>query len=110
MADQLALAIDNARLIKESQRTLHELEVAYAQEAKKTWENRLAQKPLAFSYNRIDVMPASPQPVRSESALEDDQYQMVVPIVVRGQTLGNIILRRDRESLRRNAKPCAPTA
>ncbi len=99
LADQLALAIDNARLIKESQRTLYELENAYAQEARGAWENRLAKKPLAFVYNRIDVHPGNPQLIQLRSSFEDEQRKMIVPILIRGQVLGNISLKRDQESL-----------
>jgi len=121
LADQLALAIDNARLIKDSQRTLNELEIAYGQETKQAWEHRLAG-PLAYAYNRIDVRPVSilqsgasgsnmtdADGVRTENASDDrpintagkssdeDQYKMTVPILIRGQVLGNINLRRESE-------------
>lgn len=99
LADQLALAIDNARLIKESQRTLFELQDAYGQEARRAWEKRLANKPIALVYNRIDVHPGDPQPIHLESSLEDEQRRMIVPIQIRGQVLGNISLKRDQESL-----------
>ena len=122
LADQLALAIDNARLIKDSQRTLHELEIAYGQETKQAWEHRLAYTPLAYAYNRIDVRPVSilqssasrsnmtdEDGARTENASDDrpintagkssdeDQYEMTVPILIHGQVCGNIKLRRDSE-------------
>jgi GAF domain-containing protein len=121
LADQLALAIVNARLIKDSQRTLHDLEIAYGQVTKQAWEHRLAG-PLAYSYNRIDVRPVSilqsgasgsnmtdADGVRTENASDDrpintagkssdeDQYKMTVPILIRGQVLGHINLRRESE-------------
>lgn len=98
LADQLALAIDNARLIRESQRTLHELEIAYGHEAKQAWENRLAQKPIAYAYNRIDVKPTSALPVYKTSFVDNEQHQMTVPIQIRGRVLGNVMLRRDLDS------------
>jgi GAF domain-containing protein len=97
LADQLALAIDNARLIKESQRTLQALEYAYGQEAKLAWERRLAKKPLAYVYNRIDVRPIAVLPENQTNPQEDAKHQLAVPILIRGQALGNIILKRDRE-------------
>jgi GAF domain-containing protein len=97
LADQLALAIDNARLIKESQRTLHALEIAYGQEAKKAWDHRLEKKPLAYIYNRIDVHPVSNPPVDSVNSQDEAQNQLTVPILIRGQALGNLILRRESE-------------
>jgi GAF domain-containing protein len=97
LADQLALAIDNARLIKESQRTLHELEVAYGRETKQAWSHHLAQKSIAFTYDRIDVRPTPIQPDSNPDTLQDPLRQMTVPILIRDQPLGNITLRRDRE-------------
>ena len=97
LADQLALAIDNARLIKESQRTLQALEYAYGQEAKLAWERRLAKKPLAYVYNRIDVRPITVLPENQVNSQEDGKHQLAVPILIRGQALGNIILKRDRD-------------
>jgi len=96
LADQLALAIDNARLIKESQRTLQALEYAYGQEAKQAWERRLAKKPLAYVYNRIDVRPI-PELINQENTLVNEKNQLAVPILIRGQALGNIILKRDED-------------
>ena len=97
LADQLALAIDNARLIKESQRTLQALEYAYGQEAKQAWEHRLAKKPLAYVYNRIDVRPIAVLTENQSYLQEDSKHQLAVPILIRGQAMGNIVLKRDKE-------------
>jgi len=97
LADQLALAIDNARLIKESQHTLRALEIASGQESKSAWENRLANKPLAYIYNRIDVRPVPGSPGITTLSPDHGENELTVPILIRDQELGNITLRRDND-------------
>jgi GAF domain-containing protein len=97
LADQLALAIDNARLIKESQRNLHALELAYGQESKKAWERRLANKPMAYIYDRVDVHPIPNLPHSQSVPMNEDPFEMEVPIVIRDQVIGNVTLRRNRD-------------
>ncbi|NIV28907.1 MAG: GAF domain-containing protein, partial [Anaerolineae bacterium] len=46
MADQVALAIENARLLEESQRTLRELQTAYGEHIRTAWEGM--ETPPAF--------------------------------------------------------------
>jgi GAF domain-containing protein len=97
LADQLALAIDNARLIKESQRNLQALETAYGRETKQAWERRLADRPIAYVYNQLDVRPVPAQPVNPTSVIINTQNQLSVPILIRGQVLGNVTLQRGNE-------------
>ncbi len=55
MADQVAVAIDNARLLDESQRSLRELQVAQGEQVRRAWERR--GELTAFEYDRVDVRP-----------------------------------------------------
>jgi signal transduction histidine kinase/CheY-like chemotaxis protein len=65
MADQLAVAIDNARLLEESQRALRELQVAQGEQVRRAWQHPgqrrgalgSTQSPTAFEYDRVDVRP-----------------------------------------------------
>ncbi|RLC64326.1 MAG: hypothetical protein DRI80_01675 [Chloroflexota bacterium] len=107
MADQLALAIENARLLEESQRALRELEALYGRRAWEAWRERTARRPTAYRYTGVEVEPAPPSfvlergslPLSDEPAVlqEGDGRQLVAPIRLRGQTLGSIVLRRDPE-------------
>lgn len=103
LADQLALAIENARLLTESRRALRELEIRYGQQVRQSWTQRLASRPLSFSYNRLGTVTASQpgftsdQPVVNVKTLYDDSREMLIPITLREQNLGEIILRRDPE-------------
>ena len=73
------------------------LEYAYGQEAKQAWERRLVKKPLAYVYNRIDVRPLQVLAENQENSQDDGKHQLAVPILIRGQALGNITLKRDKE-------------
>lgn len=48
LADQVALAIENARLINESQRSLQELESLYGMQVTRGWQQRLGNQPLYY--------------------------------------------------------------
>jgi len=103
MADQVAMAIENARLLEESQRALRELEALYGQRVRDVWRERAASQPTAYRYTRVGVEPVPPStslemeaplPRRSQ---EEDNRELVSPIHLRGQTLGSIVLRRSPE-------------
>ena len=103
LADQLALAIENARLLTESRRALRELEIRYGQQVRQSWTRRLASRPLSFLYNRLGTVTASPPdftsnlPAANVKTFNDDPREMQIPIALREQNLGEIILRRDSE-------------
>jgi GAF domain-containing protein len=105
MADQVALAIDNARLLEDSQRALKELETLYGQRVRETWRERVVQEISAYLYDRVSVTPVAERgapegatiPATSEPTilLEEDGHRLVSPIRLRGQLLGSIVLRRE---------------
>ncbi|HHH41251.1 MAG TPA: GAF domain-containing protein, partial [Chloroflexi bacterium] len=99
MADQIALAIENARLLEESQRALRELESLYGRQAREAWIEQVTHRPLAYRYAGLNVEPAvtSEQLVAEEGGGEDE-YRLSVPIRLRGETIGTILLRREPEA------------
>ncbi|MFQ6099770.1 MAG: GAF domain-containing protein [Anaerolineae bacterium] len=113
MADQLALAIENARLLEESQRALRELETLYGRQAREAWRERATRQPAAYHYTGVGVDSAPPSLTVEMEALplhrrpvviqEEDGRQLIAPIRLRGQTLGSIVLRQDPE-----AEPWSP--
>jgi len=56
MADQVAVAIDSARLLEESERALRELQMAQGEQVRRAWGRRRGLP--AFEYDRVDVRPA----------------------------------------------------
>jgi len=94
LADQVALAIENARLLEESRRALEELERLYGGRAREAWQIRAAPRPAAYRYTGVDVEPLpAPVPLTGEG----DGRQLAVPIRLWGQTIGTVLLKRTEE-------------
>lgn len=116
LADQLAVALNNARLIQELSRSMQELEQAYGAITQQTWSSYARQKAQTLGYRYVrggetaqsrpqetetpqnlpalaasELAPAetgfSPDPVGNDGARLD------VPIRLRGQEIGAIQLR-----------------
>ncbi len=63
MADQLAVAIENARLFRETQDRLRELSRLYGEYSTAAWTQLApAERPLGYVYDRIDVAPLGQLP------------------------------------------------
>jgi GAF domain-containing protein/HAMP domain-containing protein len=104
LADQLALAIENTRLLTESQQTVRELESLYGMQIRQGWNKRLAGEPLVYSFDRQNDnvrRNVTPQSATSPSTRQipdeserDERVDIRVPIELRGQRIGNLYLRR----------------
>jgi GAF domain-containing protein len=119
MADQLANAIENARLLRRMEQNMHELELATGQLTQESWRGFLEnyRNTYGYRYRLADVEPATdllPEAqvalqqrktiatsVVSESTVEVDeetgrmQGALSVPIRVRNEVLGVLNLRFD---------------
>ena len=91
MADQLAIAIDNARLFQDAQDNLKQLQNIYGRYGQEAWEHQRHMKQLAgYEYDTAGVRPIQ---VESEGetfhrpAYEEEPTHQL-PLVVRGQTIG----------------------
>lgn len=98
LADQIALAIDNARLIQESQQAFEALKTLYEQQVGQAWSQRLTQRPLAFYYDRTAVHSVDAGLFDVAFHTQDNEHFLEAPIVLRGHTLGALILRRGVEA------------
>ncbi|RME33069.1 MAG: GAF domain-containing protein, partial [Thermoflexia bacterium] len=94
MADQIALAIENARLLEESHRAVQELQRLYGEQARDIWARVAAARPAAYRYTGVDVEPL-PKPVPLAGG--EDGRRLAVPIRLWGQTIGSIVLQRTEE-------------
>jgi len=117
MADQIALAIENARLLGESQRALRELETAYRRYTQESWQEitHRSGRPPGYRYRRLGIEPAQEQtpearqawregrPVVIDTQLEaqDNGHSTVsglaVPMKLRDQVVGVLNLRFEGE-------------
>lgn len=87
IADSLATAIDNARLLRQTQESLRQIQALHRQYLSESWEDVTRRKPsLSYTHKKEDV-PA-----------EADLGETVeVPITLRGQVLGTITVERGEE-------------
>ncbi len=101
MADQLALAIRNARLLTESQRALERLEMLYGERTQHAWREEVNAR--GYRYDGIVLSrlrgPADVQPLLAETpspdVRENKAGQLIVPILLHDQVIGQIILERE---------------
>lgn len=101
MADQVAVALDNARLFTESQEALATTVRAYGESSHQAWEDLLKTQPgLAFSCDTTgikiatdDLLPEGRQAIANNKTIiaEDEhgeQHKLAIPIKVRGHVIG----------------------
>lgn len=110
LADQLAIAIERARLLQEVERNLKELESAYGRYTSENWKklsigNLTAYKGYRFDNVRLEPITELPElagtvlktgtPANSNGSSPglDKEHKVAVPIKLRGQTIGAISLK-----------------
>lgn len=91
MADQIALAIQNARLLEESNSALEQLQAISAKSVQEAWRSHLGRQSQGYVYNAGTIMS-----IRDAKDKEPDSTSRALEIEVnlRGQKIGVISLRR----------------
>lgn len=101
ITNQLALAIDNTRLNNLSTGLADELEQTSGQQVSESWGRYLRRHTLSFvyHYNEADLVETTTPDVRSvtprEPVLDRELNQIRVPLSIRDQVIGYVILSRD---------------
>ena len=90
LADQIAIAIENARLLDESQAALMQLEALTSVRTKDTWTQKLNEKSYTYTY--------TPLGLRAEKPSAPDENTIVIPVKLRGQKIGKISISRKRNT------------
>lgn len=89
MADQIALAIGNARLLAESSAAITQLQSVMAEDIRTAWRSKSAKDKLAYTYTPLGI---------AKISQENDETQeakfLRIPIQLRGQKIGHIRLKR----------------
>ncbi|MEW5872421.1 MAG: cache domain-containing protein [Chloroflexota bacterium] len=90
MADQVAAALDNARLFGEVQQALQTAQEAFGQLSRQAWLERLHQRPVSYHKERTSSgVSAVRDPSQMRSAEETRPgAPLQLPIQVRGQRIG----------------------
>ena len=118
LADQIALAIEDARLLRESRQALEEVETLYGAQVRARWQrygaSHFGDGKLSYAWGPTGVQRLSKpglsdqelnsgvdskdQPDPVGIAEDQDGLQTIkVPIELRGQRLGNLILKRQKD-------------
>jgi GAF domain-containing protein len=92
LADQVSLAIENARLFDETRNALAEAEVIGRQFTREAWgrvpvEHRL----LGYRYSVAGAVPLH-EPLDISSAKQTEANRVVVPIELRGEMIGTLVV------------------
>jgi GAF domain-containing protein len=91
LADQVSMAIENARLFDQSRRALAESEALYRQYLRQAWNRLPKEQNLAgFRYNARGATPIEIQEITNPASREDEKGspRISVPLAIRGETIG----------------------
>jgi GAF domain-containing protein len=119
MADQLAVAIENVRLLHEMQQTVRELEAAYGRHTQESWRAvaQTSRRPHGYRYRRLGVEPVVEPPEEARQAWleghpvtstiqpeaggdgQSGTSAVAVPIKFRDQVIGVFSLRSPTERM-----------
>ncbi|MGC9397605.1 MAG: GAF domain-containing protein [Anaerolineae bacterium] len=100
MADQIAVAIENARLLAQSRRTVERLQRYQEEEVISGWRRALARRnqQLTYLYDRVEVreegpeavpLPVDPGALREVQVVrQDGRYHLLAPVRLQERTLG----------------------
>jgi GAF domain-containing protein len=87
LADQVAIAIQNARLLAQAQAALRDVETAYAQQTARAWQD--FSKSHSIDGYRFDGLEPKPIDNSSNSNTKFDS-RLTLPMRLRGQTIGKL--------------------
>lgn len=92
LADQVTLAIDNARLYEATRRSLEEAEALYRQYLRQAWSRLPREQQLAgYRYTPRGAAPLD-APLSLEKEREMGRASLKVPIKLRGEVIGNLVI------------------
>lgn len=86
LADQVAVTIENMRLLEESQTALMQIEALTASRTREAWGQKVREGAYAYTY--------TPLGVRAGGTSEETDNALKVPITLRGQKIGILSLAR----------------
>ncbi|MGZ9166762.1 MAG: GAF domain-containing protein, partial [Anaerolineales bacterium] len=82
LSDQIAIAIENTRLLDETQAAMLQLEALTSIRTQEAWSQKLQDQGRAFRY--------TPLGLRAEKITQNQDNAISAPIILRGKKIGNI--------------------
>jgi PAS domain S-box-containing protein len=93
LASQVSLAIENARLFDETRSALAEAEIVTRQFTREAWGRLPTEQHLiGYRYNLTGASPLEKHVPLAEPGKQNEADQVVVPIELRGETIGTLIV------------------
>ncbi len=87
LADQVAMAIENARLLEEAQERFREVNALLGRHSREGWKRLATERPgWGYTYNGVEILPCD------STAAPPVEPQLKVPLQVRGETFGHVNL------------------
>ncbi|MDD2922315.1 MAG: GAF domain-containing protein [Anaerolineales bacterium] len=102
LADQIAIAIDNARLLEESKKALAESQSFFREYLTDAWQTKASSNVIGYYQTTTGGKPLTRSSAQEADVLTaDEQDALAVPIQLRGQTIGalNVRVNKNREAL-----------
>lgn len=93
LADQLALAIENARLFQEMNIAVQQLQQVASDQAGKTWKKIAQTQGNAYRYTPLGIQPAT-----KEYSPTDETGRLQIPILLHNRKIGEIKVKRKEEA------------
>ncbi len=93
LANQVALAIQNTRLIEEARTNLSQLELIIAEQSSVAWNKYLVEKSYGFVYTPVGIKPIKTAGIEMKKEGADVE-EAEIPIALRGKNIGSISLQR----------------
>jgi GAF domain-containing protein/HAMP domain-containing protein len=90
LADQIAVAIENARLLDESQAAVMQLQILTADRTGEAWSQELKKEGHVFTF--------TPLGLRAEKVASKDNNTLNTAITLRGHKIGNISISRKEDA------------
>ena len=96
LADQIGLAIQNARLISESKDALQKLETSTSENIRRVWRERVGGTKHSYRYAHMGLTAMqAPESIPDNSVTSTNPLR--IPITLRGELLGTIVLQRSAD-------------
>lgn len=94
LADQIALALDNAQLLAESQASLKQLQSITTESSYRAWRERIKSQKTAFLYRPTGITSIERDGSPVDASEISEANTLRVPINFRGKSIGSIVIKR----------------